>query len=450
MDTPICDFVSRYEKQHALRLHMPGHKGKGFLGCEARDITEISGADSLYEADGIIAQSEANTGKLFGCHTFFSTEGSSLSIRTMLYLACQYAIENGKKPMIWAGRNAHKAYVTAAVLLGFATKWLCPEKTASYLCCPISAQLLEAALDEAEELPTAVYLTTPDYLGHMSELAAMARVCRKRKVLLLVDHAHGAYLKFLPGQLHPMDAGATACCDSAHKTLPVLTGGGYLHVAEDAPAVFKTEAKRAMMLFGSTSPSYLILQSLDAANAYLADHYAEKLQDFTHRVAVQKQRLEQDDFLLVGHEPLKLTLSVKPRGYTGREAAGLLARQSIFVEFADDDFLVMMLSPDMENGEFERLFAALSMLTPRCSIDSAPLAFQLPKAVMSMREAALAPAEVLPLQECLGRVLSLSDCACPPAVPLAVCGELLDEKMLARMQVYGIEHCRVVRREYVL
>ena len=83
MDTPICDLVRDYAARDVLRLHMPGHKGKPFLGMEALDITEVSGADSLYEANGIIARSEANAGRLFGCRTFYSAEGSSQCIRAI-------------------------------------------------------------------------------------------------------------------------------------------------------------------------------------------------------------------------------------------------------------------------------------------------------------------------------------------------------------------------------
>ena len=87
MTTPVYDFLMNYRKSDTARLHMPGHKGAAFLGMERLDITEIQGADSLYEAEGIIAKSEANASALFGCRTFYSTEGSSQCIRAMLYLA---------------------------------------------------------------------------------------------------------------------------------------------------------------------------------------------------------------------------------------------------------------------------------------------------------------------------------------------------------------------------
>ena len=117
MQTPICDFVRRYAGSGALRLHMPGHKGCGPLGVEQYDITEIGGADSLYEASGIIRRSEQNAGALFGAETFYSTEGSSLCIRAMLYLTALFAGQAAKRVKVAAGRNAHRSFLTACALL---------------------------------------------------------------------------------------------------------------------------------------------------------------------------------------------------------------------------------------------------------------------------------------------------------------------------------------------
>ena len=129
MNTPICDFVRRYAQSGTVRLHMPGHKGSGPLGCEALDITEIAGADSLYEADGIIAESEANAAALFGAaRTLYSAEGSSQCIRAMLCLAAQNA-PRGARPLILAARNVHKAFVLGAALLGAAAELLTREET---------------------------------------------------------------------------------------------------------------------------------------------------------------------------------------------------------------------------------------------------------------------------------------------------------------------------------
>lgn len=443
METPICDFVARYAAGEPLRLHMPGHKGKTRLGPEALDITEIAGADSLHEANGIIRESERNAGRLFGCETFYSAQGSSLSICAMLYLTCLYAKASDVEPLILAGRNCHKTFVCAAALLDFDIEWLCPEKGTSYLSCRIEAADLEKRLT-AGKLPVAVYLTSPDYLGHMPDLAAIARVCKKYGVLLLVDNAHGTYLKFLSPSRHPIDAGATACCDSAHKTLPVLTGGGYLHIAKDAPELFARMAKNALALFASTSPSYLILQSLDLANRYLSEGYPEKLAAFAARAANARERLRTQGFVFEGNEPLKWTLQAKRRGYTGTGMAEQLRTRGIECEFADPDFLVLMLSPEMSETDFSRLYGALESLPPRAAILDEPPPFVLPERAMRVRDAVFSRCAELPTDACLGRVLAQATCACPPAVPIVSSGEIIDRHALRCFAYYGIKTCMVV------
>ena len=212
------------------------------IPCLLYTSTESRGADELYEAEGIIAQSEANATRLFGtAHTYYSTEGSSQCIRAMLCLAMQGAPRTGKRPVLLAARNAHKALLYAAALLDFDIRWLwpAPEDTGALCSCPVTVQALSAALEELagqERAPFGVYLTSPDYLGGTQDIAALSAVCDAHGVPLLVDNAHGAYLRFLPGgSRHPIDLGAAACCDSGHKTLPVLTGGAYLHLGPKAP-----------------------------------------------------------------------------------------------------------------------------------------------------------------------------------------------------------------------
>ena len=140
------------------------------------------------------------------------------------------ATGQGRGRVIAAARNVHKSFVYAAALLGLEVLWLAGAGE-SHLSCRLEPAQVARALDAAPKKPAALYVTSPDYLGHMADLAALSKVCHDRGMLLLVDNAHGAYLTFLPKSLHPMDLGADLCCDSAHKTLPVLTGGAYLHIA---------------------------------------------------------------------------------------------------------------------------------------------------------------------------------------------------------------------------
>ena len=437
MNTPICDFVNRYRDENALRLHMPGHKGQGSMGIENLDITEIPGADSLYEASGIIRESEENASRLFGCPTFYSTEGSSQCIRAMVQLAMLDGKAKGKRPLIAAGRNAHRAFMTAAALLDTDVVWLAGEGD-SYLSCRVTPEALEALFARCQ--PTAVYITSPDYLGQMADIAALAAVTHRHGALLLVDNAHGAYLRFLEKSLHPMDLGADLCCDSAHKTLPVLTGGAYLHTT---PALAEG-VKEALALFGSTSPSYLIMRSLDGCNRYLAEGYREKLRGFARQVAALKARLEGMGYCLYGAEPMKLTLCAKPCGYRGTELAALLEEKGIVCEFADPDHLVLMLTPEV-GEQLARLENALLAIPRLAAMEEEPPAFGECERVMSIREAMLLPKCRVPVEEAVGRVLADPSVGCPPAVPIAVCGQCIDENAAAAFRYYGITHCAVVK-----
>ena len=442
MNTPIVDFVQGYAASEALRLHMPGHKGVPLLGPEALDITEITGADVLYHGEGVIRESEENAAALFGsAKTLYSAEGSSLCIRAMLYLALQYARLTGKKPLIAAGRNAHRVFLSGAALLGLEIAWLYGEESTP-LSCRVSPENLEALL--AEEQPAAVYLTSPDYLGCRAELPALAAVCRRHGALLLVDNAHGAYLKFLSPSQHPLDLGADLCCDSAHKTLPVLTGGAYLHFSRSCPAALLPMAEAALRLFASTSPSYLILQSLDLCNRALADDFPARLAESAAQLGLLKADLRAAGWLLTGDEPMKLTLCPKRRGYTGTELAGLLAEHGIVCEFADPDCCVFMFSPANPASDLDALAAALQSLPVRPSIETQPPRLGVPERVLPPREAMLAPFETLPREQALGRVLAAPTVSCPPAVPILVCGERIDEQALALFAYYGLDRLDVV------
>lgn len=441
MNTPICDFVRQYAQSGILRLHMPGHKGASFLEMEALDITEIQGADSLYEADGIIAQSEDNASALFACPTFYSTEGSSQCIRAMLYLISLHGKRQGKRPLILAGRNAHKTFLSAAALLDLDVRWLYPKEGEPYLSCSVTAPELEQILTDMPETPTAVYLTSPDYLGNLADIREMAAVCHRHGCLLAVDNAHGAYLRFLGS--HPIDQGADLCCDSAHKTLPVLTGGAYLHISPNAPAWMAPSTKKALALFGSTSPSYLILQSLDQANAYLSD-YPQRLQGFLPKVDDLKKRLTASRYCLYGGEPLKITIAAKPYGYRGNDLARILLDQGICCEFSDPDYLVLMVTPETGESGLARLEEALLSVPKKPPVREPQPIFQRAQQVLSIREALLSPAQTLPVSESLGRILAAPTVGCPPAVPILVCGERIDSHAIACFQYYGIRTCEVV------
>ena len=438
MNTPVADFVQRYAKAGTARLHMPGHKGRCFLGCEPWDITEIHGADALYEAEGILAESEQNAAALFGSQrTCYSTEGSSQCIRAMLYLA---VAASGSHTVV-AARNVHRAFVSAAALLDLEIRWLWPEESRSLCGCPISPAQLEETLHSLPEPPAAVYLTSPDYLGGMAQIPALAQVCHQHGTLLLVDNAHGAYLRFLQPSLHPLDLGADLCCDSAHKTLPVLTGGAYLHLSPTAPAQLAPLAKSALGLFGSTSPSYLTLASLDLCNRYLAEGYPQRLAEAVERLAELRERLTAAGWRVEPSDPLRVTVAA-PRGVTGQELAGQLRRQGVECEYADRDCLVLMATPENTPEELAQAAAALGQCPGEANPPQLPLARG--ERACSIRQAAFAPRETVDAAHSLGRVCGLPTVGCPPAIPIAVSGERITPEALALFAYYGIEQVEVL------
>jgi arginine decarboxylase len=441
MKTPIVNFLKSYQEKSPVRMHMPGHKGAGILGFEGMDLTEIYGADELFAAEGIIKESEQNASNLFGCPTYYSTQGSTLCIQTMCTILCQDAKSKGKKPKILAGRNAHRSFIHAAALLDFEIEWL--YGNSDYLSCKIHAEDLEKAI--IESLPTAVYLTNPDYLGNLLDIQSLASVCKKHNVLLAIDNAHGAYLRFLEPSLHPIDLGADLCCDSAHKTLPVLTGGAYLHLSDSLNQVWKNDVKHFMEYFSSTSPSYLIMASLDATNEVLDTTFRNSLFECIQRVDGLKNTLVQYGYTILSGEPMKITISTKEFGYTGNEIANLLMECDIYPEFYDSDYIVLMPSPYNTKDDLKRLETCLCGIERKPILVNKPPKLEQSKKAMNVRQALFSSSITLDVSKSLGQVCSSVTVSCPPAILPVIPGEVISESSIEVMKYYGIETVRVVK-----
>lgn len=433
MKTPIVDFIEEYKRKKPLRLHTPGHKGSVFCGFEADDITETDGADELFSPHGIIACSEKNASRLFGCPTYYSAEGSSLCVRAMVFMLTERL---GRPAKILAGRNAHRSFIIAAAMTDARVSWIAPHPGDGYVSVSVTAEDIENAV----ELPDAVYITTPDYLGKMTDIRPISAVCRRLGIYLLVDSAHGAYLHFLKEPADPITQGADVCCTSAHKTLPALTGAAYLHTS-----VFtEDEVRTALSAFASTSPSYLILESLDRLNAYL-EGYPRALSRFITHADAAKKALSSQGWRLYGDEPLKITLFSGSRGYTGDSVASYLTGLGIYPEFHDAEAITFMITPQTGARGLSRLVKALGALPAREPVESKRPEPYIPERVLGIREAFFSQKETLPTRECEGRICCDANIGCPPAVSPVVCGELIDAKCVRILLACGIERCTVVR-----
>ncbi|MCQ2437360.1 MAG: amino acid decarboxylase [Clostridia bacterium] len=436
MNTPIVDFLKRYD---SVRLHMPGHKGQPLIGCEPYDITEVQGADSLYEASGIIEASENNASALFGSKkTLYSAEGASLCIRAMLYLVTVHR-PAGCANLILAARNVHKSFIYAAAAVGFDVAWLPTTDRTSVCSAAVSPEVLEATLRDMPMPPAAVYVTSPDYLGNIADIRGLSEVCKRYGTRLIADNAHGAYLKFLKPSRHPLDEGVFMCCDSAHKTLPALTGAAYLHFSADVPDEIVADGKNALALFGTTSPSYLIMMSLDAVNGRLGADLPEQTGETAEKAASSKMRLRELGWTVPECDPLRLVIAGDGLGLADR-----LRAYGIECEHADEDHLILMLTPGNTDEDLAQLVCALSAMKPTTPVVR-PLPEHRPEKAMTIREAFLSPRETVATHEALGRICAVPTVACPPAIPIAVTGEVIDEDTVSLLERYGVTTVDVVK-----
>lgn len=493
MKTPICDFVRDYAASGAIRMHMPGHKGDAeapssdpystaFSNIARYDITEIADSDELFHPTSIIAESERNASELFGCPTYYSTEGSSLCIRAMMHLcvtnrAAQSGVSPAKAPAapwILAARNVHSSFVSACALLDIDAEWIA-SKNITFVSADVDAddvsEALAAGISKHGSLPCCVYITSPDYAGHILPIASIAEVCHANHVPLVVDNAHGAYLKFLTPSQHPMDLGADMCCDSAHKTLPVLTGGAYLHVREDfittsssaRKALLSAAVKNALSIFASTSPSWLILQSLDRTNLWLSQGGKKSFKRTEERVHAIRDSLTENGLTCYGEDTMKITILTRGFGYTGDEFAQILREKKIEVEFSDPDMIVLMITPKNTDRELDKLKAILTSIPQKNALPGAPdvMAAEeagadaktmtetpvvFPEKKMSIRDASMCTWEIVPVKDALGKIAAMGSFFCPPAIPIVMPGELIGEREIRQFEYYGYNECKVIQK----
>ena len=199
-----------------------------------------------------------------------------------------------------------------------------------------------------------------------------------------------------------------------------------------------------MSLYASTSPSYLILQSLDNLNKVLSSH-PDYFKKTVTKVDELKDLLVGAGHTLVGDEKMKITISTKPYGYEGNHFADLLEERGIVVEFADRDFVTMMFSPCNKNGDFKKTAKAILSIERKQPILDLPPSSPILERGMAMHSALFAPCEEVAVDKAIGRILATPTVSCPPAIPIAVCGEVIDEKAVEVFKYYHINTILVVK-----
>lgn len=414
-------------------FHTPGHKNSGFIPEDIirLDYTELPDTDSLYDADGIIYQTEQKLAKLFGTkRTIISSGGCTLAIQTMLALAA----EQGKK--ILFARNIHRSAVNACALLGIKPVWIMPQSKNGFFTGRITPDDVKKAFEKNKDA-SALYVTSPDYYGEICDIPELSHICRENNALLLVDNAHGSHLAFGSRNIHPISLGADMTACSLHKTLPVLTGGAVLNISD---AVIAEHAKQKMAIFGSTSPSYPIMASIDLCCDYLTEQGGIKAyRELEKRISRIKQLAEDRGLIMPKGlcDPLRLCINTSQSGLTAENQTAYFHKYKLEPEFCDGENAVFICTPFNNETDFQRLEEAIGYLKGNFKAKKSEK-IPLPSVVCTPREAVLSEIERVDVKSSLGRTAAESACPCPPGVPLIMPGELIDEGVRQSMINSGI------------
>jgi arginine/lysine/ornithine decarboxylase len=318
--TPLYDALMRHKEQKPVSFHVPGHKNGQIFNEKARlvfesiltiDMTEISGLDDLHSPDGPILEAEQLLAELYQVKSsYFLVNGSTVGNLAMILATCE------KSDVVLVQRNCHKSVLHGLMLAEVEPVFIAPEIDEEWgLAGGVRLKDLQEAL-QAYPQTKAIILTHPTYHGQSNELTEIVSIAHKKNIPVLVDEAHGAH--FILGSPFPesaIKAGADVVVHSAHKTLPAMTMGSYLHV--NSELINENRVAFYLQMLQSSSPSYPIMASLDLARAYLASFSAENKEILLKKISSFRDELKQikDIDVMEGTndrlDPLKITIRSK-------------------------------------------------------------------------------------------------------------------------------------------
>nr|WP_281277498.1 aminotransferase class I/II-fold pyridoxal phosphate-dependent enzyme [Thermodesulfitimonas autotrophica] len=445
----MVEALKSYAGRISAGFHTPGHfQGKAAppvlrqwwgRAVFAADLTEVPGLDDLHAPSGVIRRAQELAAALAGAkETFFLTNGSTAGVLAM-FLA---ALGPGERVIL--PRAVHRSVVAALVLSGAAPVFLPVRHLADFgIPLPPPAAAYTAALARYPDA-RALFALYPDYYGVAVDLRAVATTAHSRGLPLLVDAAHGVLFGRHPA-LPPgaIACGADAAVESVHKRAGALTQAAWLHLGSGR--LSPPRVQQALQFVMTSSPSYLLLASLDAARRQLAlsgERLCRRLLSLAAEARRALRRFEAVAVLAAAGEgysldPTRLVLNFGAAGLSGYEAARLLRRHGVVAEMADFANVVLLLSPGHGKQEIKALTRAVEAVLAQHPVaragrgaGGARLFFPAPPPLrLSPREAWLAPAESVPLEAAVGRVSAAVVAPAPPGIPVLVPGEEVTEEV---------------------
>lgn len=442
----LWERLRTWEEKGALPFHMPGHKRNRALApfletlSAGLDVTEIPGFDDLHAPEEILKVAMERTARLYGSEeAFFSVSGSTGGILSGI----RAATRRGDRVLV--ARACHKAVYHALELCSLRPVYL-RQETLPEFGCPASLEVsqVEAALGEYPDIRL-VILTSPSYEGVLSPVADIVALAHGRGIPVFVDEAHGAHLGL--GGAFPegaVSAGADLVVQSFHKTLPSLTQTAVLHRA--GTLVSREEVARQLGIFQTSSPSYLLLASLEGCVSLLERQGGELLEAWSKRLSCFEERMRELNYLrllsgtergVYAFDPSKIVIGTRGSGLSGIALSQRLREEfQLQLEMAAEPYALAMTGMGDTDEGMERLAKALIHIDASCSggeEGSPSLALPLPRVCLSMEEALGFPWKMCPWEEALGKVSAASLWAYPPGIPLLVPGEIISGELLCAL-----------------
>ena len=454
-EKPLIDALNHFVEQQPSSLHVPGHKNgllsnlpKVIQSALTYDVTELTGLDDLHHPEEAIQDAENLLAQTYEAdQSFFLVNGSTVGNLAMIYATCHFG------DSIVVQRNAHKSIFHAIDLVGAQPIFISPEwdeqtKTAGHVS-------VDTVLNALNVMPKAkaVVLTTPTYYGLVNnDLEEIIQHCHHQNIPVLIDEAHGAHLAasahFPASALH---LGADVVVQSAHKTLPAMTMGSFLHV--NSELVDAKQIKRYLQMLQSSSPSYLIMASLDDARHYVGTYIESDYRTLMDKRAsfISWLQLIQGIEVVEVDDPLKLLIRVK--GYTGFEVKEALEAEQVFVELADLEqvLFILPLLKATNNYPFTMIRSKVKVAVeklrkkPKHQRGQLSMAMEIEKITKpryTFEEVRKSVTEWVPYTKSIGRISAEMLTPYPPGIPLFVQGEKITVNKLAyltELLAYGAD-----------
>ena len=452
----LYEKLIEYSRDGRYPFHMPGHKRNGKLfECNNPDesqknldpfdidLTEIEGTDNLHNAQGIIKESMDFVADYLGTKkTFFLVNGSSCGLLAAIHSVCNIG------DSIIVGRNCHKAVYHGIETRNLKADYVIPDWIEEYgIYGGVSVQSISDAIKKNPEAK-AVLITSPTYEGVISDIEKIAEVVHENDMVLIVDEAHGAHLKWgekigKPAYL----CGADIVVESVHKTLSGLTQTGVLHVASDR--VDDKKIAKALSVYESSSPSYVLMVSIDKCYRELVNNGREKMDELLTNLAIFRDKVNNlelfkvvdDDIIgrdsVYQYDVTKLPIMCDEKYINGTKLASILRTMyNIEVEMVCTNYVLAYTSMWDTKEAFEKLTKALEDIDqklanePKAVLQSMRGLSQIPDSEMTIYEASIKKKELVKLDESLGRVMADYIYVYPPGAPVIAPGEIMDENTL--------------------